>query len=314
MQMRWRVPESALVTIHAAAMNTSPSPRPIFLLLLVVALIALGAVVFREIAVDPSAYRVALSLEKRGLYKFARPLYLHAAQQGDAQAQVRLAGLYQEGRGGRTDYRAALHWYGQAARQDLPQAIFHLGVMHMDGQGVPASHRRAAEFFERAALKGDRLCALNLGIILIEGQGDQPRDTASGLRWLQLAAERGHAYAHYALGRYYDEGKYLPANPGEAIKWYDKAARLGEADAQAGLVLVRIRHKAEQIDLGDSLRLLAQAHQTPGSAAVAQHTLAALCATYPEAGCRANGRFPAPSDKPLVVAWRPPVREPDVEP
>lgn len=295
-------------------MRTSTSPRPIFLALLVVAVLALGVTVSREIATDPSAYRVALSLEKRGLYKFARPLYLRAAQQGDAQAQIRLAGLYQEGRGGRTDYRAALHWYGQAARQDLARANFYLGVMHMDGQGVPASHRRAAEFFERAALKGDLHCALNLGIILVEGQGDQPRDTTNGLHWLQFAAERGHAYAQYALGRYHDEGKHLPANPDEAIKWYTRAASLGEADAQAGLALARIRNKAEQIDLRDSLKLLAQAHQAPGSAALVQHTLAALCATYPEAGCRANGRFPPSSDKPLVVPWRPPLREPDVAP
>ena len=309
MQMRWQVPESALTLTHAFAMNTSTPPRPLFLILLAAAVMALGVTLWREIAVDPSAYRIGLALDKRGLHKLARPVYLHAAQHGDGRAQVNLGALYQDGKGGRTDYQAALHWYGQAARQELPLANYNLGVMHLEGLGTPASHKRAAEFFLRAALKGDLISAYNLGQTLLEGRGDQPRDTEGGLRWLRFAADRGDLLAMFALGWRHEEGAQVPAAPAEAMRWYGLAASRGYPDAQVALVRMRLKQQAKQFDLGDNLGLLDQARRSPGQAQAAQNVLASLCATYPEADCRANGRFPPRPDKPLRVAWRPPTRD-----
>lgn len=56
-----------------------------------------------------------------------------------------------------------------------------------------------------------------------------------GLELLKNAAEQGHERAMLTLGECYHTGKYgdeIPKNPEMAVKYYDSAAREGNADAQ----------------------------------------------------------------------------------
>jgi len=51
-----------------------------------------------------------------------------AAEQGDANAQLRLGVLYLDGKGVPQDDKEALWWFRQAATQDMPVAQLYLGV------------------------------------------------------------------------------------------------------------------------------------------------------------------------------------------
>jgi TPR repeat protein len=53
-------------------------------------------------------------------------------------------------------------------------------------------------------------------------------------RWFPQA-EQGDAKAQYNLGVIFANGKGVPKNEGEAIKWYSKAAEQGHAGGQFGL-------------------------------------------------------------------------------
>jgi TPR repeat protein len=44
-----------------------------------------------------------------------------------------------------------------------------------------------------------------------------------------------NALAQSVLGCWYSEGKWMPLDYGEAVRWYSKAAELGDADAQKNL-------------------------------------------------------------------------------
>ena len=52
------------------------------------------------------------------------------------------------------------------------------------------------------------------------------------LLWFRKAAEQKHANAQYYMGCMYENGYGVPKNTEEAIKWYQKAAAQGLADAQ----------------------------------------------------------------------------------
>ena len=53
-----------------------------------------------------------------------------------------------------------------------------------------------------------------------------------------VAAKQGAAAAQFNLGNMYDEGRGVPQNDGEAVKWFRKAADQGYAKAQYNLALV----------------------------------------------------------------------------
>ena len=52
---------------------------------------------------------------------------------------------------------------------------------------------------------------------------------------LRRDAEQGHAYAQYVLGTMYEAGEGVPQRAAEAMRWYRKAARQGQAEAQSVL-------------------------------------------------------------------------------
>ena len=61
------------------------------------------------------------------------------------------------------------------------------------------------------------------------------QDDAEAVKWYQKAAAQGNADAQCGLGFAYYRGKGVITNATEAVKWYRKAAGQGNAYAQCGL-------------------------------------------------------------------------------
>jgi TPR repeat protein len=59
-----------------------------------------------------------------------------------------------------------------------------------------------------------------------------PRDDAEAMKWYRKAAENGHAKAQYRLANLYANGRGVPRDDAEAMQWYRKAADQGHAEAQ----------------------------------------------------------------------------------
>ena len=84
-----------------------------------------GAIEDCATAYDRQDYAAALQL--------CRPF----AEQGDARAQTRLAGMYYNGQSVQRDYAEAANWVRKAAEQGYAPAEAYLGIMYWNGQGVP---------------------------------------------------------------------------------------------------------------------------------------------------------------------------------
>src|SRR3990167_6032786 len=83
-------------------------------------------------------------------FKFLSPL----AETGNAQAQYRLAVMYQNGLGHVRNEMMALKWMRAAAEQGDALAQHGLGYMYMQGECAPKNEKQAAEWFRRAAEQG----------------------------------------------------------------------------------------------------------------------------------------------------------------
>ena len=58
------------------------------------------------------------------------------------------------------------------------------------------------------------------------------------MKWYRMAADQGDAKAQYNLGVMYYEGKGVPQNTSEALRWLHKAQVQGDERAKQGIELI----------------------------------------------------------------------------
>ena len=117
------------------------------------------------------------------------------AEQGDANAQVHLGAMYENGRGVIKDYAEAARWYRKAAERGNADGQSGLGWLYENGRGVP-------------------------------------NDYAEAVRWYRKAADQGNVFGQLSLGMMYENGRRVRKDPSVALYWYSKAAERGDEDAQ----------------------------------------------------------------------------------
>jgi len=81
----------------------------------------------------------------------------------------------------------ARQWYEKAAAQGDAEAQLALGVLYQNGWGVPQDDTQAAKWYEKAAAQGDARAQWSLGMLFGMGHG-VPEDYVRAYMWITLAA------------------------------------------------------------------------------------------------------------------------------
>lgn len=185
-----------------------------------------------------------------------------AAHAGFPEAQFRLGGCYERGRGVVRSPGDAAEWYRRAALKGHLGAQFALSLMYLHGQGVgrtsawyraakqsdetaalrnrqtlfphgieiPRDYKEALHW-SRAAARGGRIEAqANIGLLLLQGLGCTP-EYAEAFQWLTMAADTGNAEAQYGMGVLYARGLGVEADMVAACRWYEAAATQDHGEA-----------------------------------------------------------------------------------
>ncbi|MDA1275969.1 MAG: tetratricopeptide repeat protein [Verrucomicrobia bacterium] len=88
------------------------------------------------------------------------------------------------------DEREAAQWYLKAAEQGYANAQYNLAGMYGLGRGVPRDPQVALEWYQKAAEQGDALARYNLAERYERGK-DVSKDLVEAFKWHSLAAEIG---------------------------------------------------------------------------------------------------------------------------
>lgn len=120
------------------------------------------------------------------------------------------------------DNATAAFWYRKAAEQDHADAQFRLARLYDTGKGVALNYSLAAVWYRQAAERGVASAQNSLGDLYGKGQG-VARDFAEAMRWFQKAADGGNAYAFNNLGLMYFNGQGVPKDDWAAARWYAKS-------------------------------------------------------------------------------------------
>ena len=94
------------------------------------------------------------------------------------------------------------------------------------------------EALRTRAEAGDADAQDNLGLRYVNGRG-VPQDDAEAVRWYRLAADQGFARAQFNLGVRYATGRGVPQDGIEAYKWLNLATTYTDASKQEEYAEVR---------------------------------------------------------------------------
>lgn len=159
--------------------------------------------------------------------------YRKAADQGEAEAMLRLARAYgrDAGQGIERDYNEAADWCRKAVAKGNARAMGELGVFFLRGHGVERDRAKARAWFEKGAAKGDAFSTFQLGEV--------ERDRKQALVHYTRAAELGHARAFTRIGDAHFLSKQRDSVT--AVLWYRRAASRKDAEGQRKLGLFYLR-------------------------------------------------------------------------
>ena len=82
-------------------------------------------------------------------------LFLNAAEQRNASADVSIGYLYIQGLGVTQDNVKAMQWFRKGADLGDPKGQFNVGALYADGRGVARDEVQARLWMSKAAAQGD---------------------------------------------------------------------------------------------------------------------------------------------------------------
>lgn len=161
-----------------------------------------------------AVFQFGFTAYKSGHKDQAVEAYRYAAENGQIGATWKLARMYAEGDGvDRNDYEA-FKFFSEIADQDvepgspeesyMSDALVALGSYWkrgIPGSPIKANPVAAQEYYMRAAANYRNPNAqFEMGIMFLNGDGGMKASVRQAGRWLQLAAQKGHAGAQATLG------------------------------------------------------------------------------------------------------------------
>lgn len=182
-------------------------------------------------AQEPSQAAAAPAITFEQVPVEAGPVPLReAAEAGDPKAIFEVGSRYAEGRGLKSDMKAAAKWYEKAADLGLAPAQYRIGNFYEKGIGVERDIARAKTWYQMAAEQGNASAMHNLAVLFAMG-ADGTADNDSAGRWFQQAAELGVKDSQFNLGILSAKGVGMPQSLEEAYKWFALVAKSGDRDA-----------------------------------------------------------------------------------
>src|SRR5580658_6824631 len=163
----------------------------------------------------------------------------YAAEGGEAIARWKLGEMYADGQGVQRDDVKAYHYFNQLVEdydEDQPDrrnlsaisnAFVAVGVYCLNGianSEVRPDPERAHELFQYAAtIFGDPNAQYNLAHMYMVGAGGVAKDNVAAVRWLAVAAQKGHAPSQALLGHMLFTGEGMLHQRARGLMWLEFA-------------------------------------------------------------------------------------------
>lgn len=157
-------------------------------------------------------------------------LYQKAAEGGNADGYLALAGMYKKGEYVEVDYQEALRLYtiaeeisGNGPDQTTAiNAANGLAEMYLHGLGTAPNGTQAALYYIDNAQRGDSVSAYNAAEIYYHGIAGVEKNISEAIKWYTMASSMvlSCPRAKLKLAMIYEAGEGVPSNLSLALKYY----------------------------------------------------------------------------------------------
>lgn len=168
---------------------------------------------------------------------------MKAAHQGMVDAQLKLAQWFEEGWGINRSKTEALKWYEKAKNAGNEKARQKYIDLKYDDETYKYVLRYKHLLLEKAD-SGNPVSQYKIGDWFLNNNTEQYDKIAVG--WLRKSATKGNVNAQQKLAKCYEDGRGLPQNREEAMKWYLKAADNGDSNALQNYLKLKYYSKTYQ--------------------------------------------------------------------
>jgi uncharacterized protein len=152
--------------------------------------------------------------------------YQRAAAGGYLEAKVNLGTAYLWGAGVKKDTQLGYELIHQAAVKNCGLADAYLGEMYYFGLGMPVDREAARGWYERGAHAKDSIAESRLAEMLVAGDPSE-RDLVRATKLFRLSIKGGYVQAQHSLGLILINHPELPAQPNEAVGYFQNASESG---------------------------------------------------------------------------------------
>ena len=160
--------------------------------------------------------------------KGAFDAYLESARRGSVLGMCLVAHHCLHGKIEEFGPANAAQWAQRASDTGFAPAHFLLGFCFERGIGVSQDNAMALELYERAAIDGYCPAANHLALAYSTGRLGSI-DMEKAVTFASMTARADDAIGAMWLAQWYEEGKGVPRNLQESLRWYLRAASLGNA-------------------------------------------------------------------------------------
>jgi hypothetical protein len=174
-------------------------------------------------------FKLAMCYANEEDYDKAMEWLISAAKQGEVNALCKMADIHQE-----RDPETAFDMYKEAAEQGFVRAQSSLGMCYAQGIGVVKDQQQAMYWISKAAEQGDIATQFALGMIYLQGT-NVDKDEARAFQWIEKAANQGLPNAQKMMSRFYREGICVDKDIVQSVSWLKKAAEQGDENSQFNL-------------------------------------------------------------------------------
>lgn len=169
--------------------------------------------------------------KKREAQEIKGQQLLVAAKGGDIEAQYKLGGYFSSSVYSTfktRDIKQAIYWYKIAAENGHWVAQLRLGTLYMNSDEIPHDYIKAKKWLLLAD-KQDKPGATNwLGYIYLKGGFGVKQNYSEAIKWFERTAKLGSFSGSYSLGEIYEKGEEVPQNNELAYFWYSIAVKQGD--------------------------------------------------------------------------------------
>lgn len=196
----------------------------------------------------------------RGRYAEARKELSGPAEDGDANAMVRMGEMLMRGLGGARDELKARDYITKSHAAGNVRATYVLGGMLLSGNLVARDEAKGAELVRQAADNGEAAAQNTMGAWLANGSQGYAKDETNALAWFKLAADQKNAAAMGWIGSFTEAGQAgIVQDNLLALDWYKKAGDLGNVAGMTAAGRIYALGRGVSADGAEALRWLRRA-------------------------------------------------------